>query len=230
MSDKKEKQNERTEEKKREKKEKPQRQRDENKEKKFYLFTAIGCAAALLAIIIVAMVATTAGKVDGGQGNVNTESVTPPSSDDNGDNKPVVSEKEEMVSPIEWVSVSNDYGFYHNQTLNSYYHHVGIDFSAAAGTEVKAAKSGRIESIYKGDILSGTEIVVDHGDGLKTVYRFVEEKEGLKVGDEVDGGEVIATVASPTGDEYKDGAHLHFEVLEKGENVDPTLHLTLEEK
>ena len=79
-------------------------------------------------------------------------------------------------------------------------------------------------------MLSGTEIVVDHGNGLKTLYRFVEAKEGLKAGDSVEKGDVIATVAEANGDEYKDGAHLHFEILENGKKVDPAKHLTLEEK
>ena len=61
-------------------------------------------------------------------------------------------------------------------------------------------------------------------------YRFVTEVEGLKVGDTVEKGEVIATVAEATGDEYKDGAHLHFEMLVDGENVDPSTYLTMEEK
>ena len=42
--------------------------------------------------------------------------------------------------------------------------------------------------------------------------------------------EVIATVAEAAGNEYKDGAHLHFEVLKEGKNVDPAEYLTLEEK
>ena len=89
---------------------------------------------------------------------------------------------------------------------------------------------GEVESIYKDDLLSGTEIVVKHSDGLKTLYRFVTEVNGLKVGDKVEKGEVIATVAEAAGDEYKDGAHLHFEVLKNGQNVDPAEYLTLEEK
>ena len=72
--------------------------------------------------------------------------------------------------------------------------------------------------------------MIDHGDGVKTVYEFVEAKEGLKAGDRVERGDVIATVSAPTGNEYKDGAHLHFEVMENGTAVDPSEYLTLEEK
>ena len=41
---------------------------------------------------------------------------------------------------------------------------------------------------------------------------------------------MIATVAEANGDEYKDGAHLHFEILKNNKNVDPATYLTLEEK
>ena len=45
-----------------------------------------------------------------------------------------------------------------------------------------------------------------------------------------DAAVVIATVAEANGKEYKDGAHLHFEIFENGKNVDPAKYLTLEEK
>ncbi len=215
-------------------------------EKKFYLFTAIGCAAVLIAIIVIAIAVSNASKVEDPEALRNpSSSVQTPSdnsasggnsSDDKptgnnpSEDEPVVVVPDGMLSPIESVNVSNDFGFYHNTTLNNYYEHTGIDFTAAAGSEVKAAQAGTIESIYKADLLLGTQITIDHGDGLKTVYRFVEEKEGLAVGDKVERGEVIATVAEANGNEYKDGAHLHFEVMENGVAVDPTKHLTLEEK
>lgn len=205
-----------------------------NGEKKFYLFTAIGCAAVLVAILVVAIVVSGGNKVDAPAANLGSSTVDTPADNpqepDDEKNEPVVTVPEGMVSPLETVSILNDYGFYHNKTLNTYYEHAGIDFSAAAGTQVMAVESGTIESIYKDDILLGTEIVVDHGDGLKTVYRFVTEAEGLKVGDKVEKGEVIATVAEANGNEYKDGAHLHFEMMQDGKTIDPAIQLPLEEK
>ncbi len=204
-------------------------------EKKFYLFTAIGCAAVLVAIIVIAIAVTAGGKVEeptieNPPPVMEVPKDTTPELEKPSENKPVVVVPEEMSLPVDAVTLVNDYGFFHNKTLNSYYEHAGVDFSASAGTAVKAAMSGTVESIYKDDILLGTQIVVDHGKGLKTVYRFVDVREDLAVGDEVKLGEVIATVAEATGEEYKDGAHLHFEVWENGKEVDPTLHLTLEEK
>ncbi|MBQ5929800.1 MAG: M23 family metallopeptidase, partial [Clostridia bacterium] len=152
------------------------------------------------------------------------------SGDEGGTNKPVGGESEGMAMPVSAVAVGNDYGFYHNKTLNNYYEHTGVDFTAEVGTEVFAVDAGVVESIYKEDLLLGTQIVVAHENGVKSVYRFVNEKEGLKVGDSVAKGDVIATVAEPTGNEYKDGAHLHFEITVDGKSVDPAAYLTLEEK
>ena len=58
----------------------------------------------------------------------------------------------------------------------------------------------------------------------------VTAADGLKAGDKVEKGQVIATVAEANGNEYKDGAHLHFEVHKDGTSVDPASYLTLEEK
>jgi murein DD-endopeptidase MepM/ murein hydrolase activator NlpD len=201
-------------------------------EKKFYLYTAIACAAVLVAIVTVALLVTNLGKVDAPSANLNSSTVDLPADgpqEEPEENEPVVTLPEGMVLPVE-AAVSVDYGFYHNQTLNSYYEHAGVDFMAAAGTEVFAAEDGTIESVYKDDLLSGTEIVVNHGNGLKTLYRFVTETAGVKVGDKVKKGDLIATVAEANGDEYKDGAHLHFEVIKNNQSVDPATYLTLEEK
>lgn len=199
-----------------------------NRERKFYLFTALACVAVLVAIIVVAVSVTSGEKVD-------EEAKRPPVTSENvetsepEEEKPVGGLPEGMVLPVSG-NVLNDFGFFHNQTLNSYYAHTGMDFSATVGADVFAVEDGVVESIYKDDLLSGTEIIVSHGNGLKSVYRFVTEVDGLKVGAEVKKGDVIATVAEATGNEYKDGAHLHFEILENGKSVDPALHLTLNEK
>ncbi len=210
-----------------------------SKEKRFYLFTAGVCATALVAIIVVAVVvANFGGKEVPTTGKIPSSDNSTMSSDpgDNGNvgddekDDPVITVPEGMIMPIATVSVSNDFGFYHNLTLNKYYEHTGVDFSAEVGAEVLAVEDGVVESIYQNDTLTGTEITLDHGDGVKTVYRFVEVAKNISVGMEVKKGDVIATVAEATGAEYKDGAHLHFEIVKNGESVDPTIYLTFEEK
>jgi murein DD-endopeptidase MepM/ murein hydrolase activator NlpD len=207
-----------------------------SKEKRFYLITSISCAAALVAIVLIAVLVTNFGGVElptaGNNSSINQPSNGGNGGDvgDGGNDEPVINTPEGMIMPLESVSVVNDFGFYHNKTLNNYYEHKGVDFTAEVGTEVLAADDGVIVTIYRDDVLTGTEITIDHGDGVKTVYRFVDVAEGISVGTDVKKGDVIATVAEATGEEYKDGAHLHFEVIKSGQQVDPATYLTFEEK
>lgn len=195
--------------------------------KKLYLYIALGCAAVLVcaAIIVTAVVLANRSRVSIDAGDNSGGQIETPDPD-----QPVIETPEEFISPVSVVSVLNEYGFYYNKTLGNYYEHMGVDFTAEVGSEVYAVASGTVESVYTSDVLVGTQITIDHGDGVKSVYQFVEAKEGLKAGDEVKQGDVIATVAEANGSEYKDGAHLHFEVFKDGANVDPAEYLTLEEK
>lgn len=210
-----------------EQKDKKKKKEPMDGEKRFYLLTAIGCAVALTAIIAVAVIFTgenhtTTGALDSGN-----QQEQPADKDDNQD---VVVTPEGFVMPLESVSVGNGYGFYYNSSVGAYYGHKGLDFSATAGAEVYSIEAGVVEKITRDELLTGTEIVIDHGDGIKSVYRFVDAVDGLKVGDRVNKSQQIATVAEACGTEYKDGAHLHLEIIEDGKLVDPNLYLTLEEK
>lgn len=135
-----------------------------------------------------------------------------------------------FLMPVDEVNAVNSYGFYHNTTLDKYYLHTGIDFAGDVGDEVYAALDGTVESITSDPVLMGTTITLSHENGLKTTYTFVDAAEGLAVGDTVEKGDVIATVAEAMGQEYKDGAHLHFEVFLNDEAVDPETYLDIDSK
>ena len=60
-----------------------------------------------------------------------------------------------------------------------------------------------------------------------------EALAALRAGDTVEQGEVIGTVsaaADAMGNEFNEGAHLHFEVLENEKQIDPATYLDYEEK
>lgn len=135
-----------------------------------------------------------------------------------------------FLMPVDEVNAVNSYGFYHNTTLDKYYLHTGIDFAGDVGGEVYAALDGTVESITSDPVLMGTTITLSHENGLKTTYTFVDAAEGLAVGNTVEKGDVIATVAEAMGQEYKDGAHLHFEVFLNDEAVDPETYLDIDSK
>lgn len=151
-------------------------------------------------------------------------------SDDSGDDSEDVTSAYEFISPVASVNVINDYTFYYNKTLDCYHYHTGLDFAADAGTEVVACLDGTVESITVGDILDGTKVVLAHANGIKTTYYFIDAAEGLSVGDTVERGDVIGTIAEPVGSEYKEGAHLHFEITQDGELADPNDYLDIAEK
>lgn len=137
-----------------------------------------------------------------------------------------------FIMPVEQVTSIVEYSdtMVFNETLGRYSSHRAIDFFAEEGTSVLAVYGGKIESIETA-LLSGVTVVIDHGDGLKTSYNSIEVDENeLFVGKKVEAGEVIGTVSTTNRQEYKSGAHLHFQVTEDGEVIDPSKYLTLQEK
>lgn len=136
------------------------------------------------------------------------------------------------AAPLASVKYSLGYGeIYTNQTVGWSYRHKAIDFAAEVGAEVYAMADGEVEAVSYND-KTGNYIIVDHGDGLKTMYRFVEPVKGLGKGATVKKGAVIGSVAEAYGSEYKDGPHLHFEVSKNGVAQNPTdyFEAVLEEK
>ena len=116
-----------------------------------------------------------------------------------------------------------------NSTLNRFSAHLAIDFYADEGTPVLAVYDGVVESVET-SLIKGTSITIDHGNGLKTVYNSLADGDMVVKGQSVKQGDIIGDVSISNRQEYKDGAHLHFEVFENGEKIDPVKYLNFEEK
>ncbi len=98
--------------------------------------------------------------------------------------------------------------------------HGGLDFAASVGTAIHAAAGGRVTVAgFKADF--GWTVEVDHGNGLGTRYAHASLLY-VKVGDLVTPGDRIAAVGSSG---RSTGPHLHFEVLRRGEAIDPRRYL-----
>jgi murein DD-endopeptidase MepM/ murein hydrolase activator NlpD len=98
--------------------------------------------------------------------------------------------------------------------------HGGIDIDSDSGTPIAAAESGLVllAESYGG---YGKAVVIDHGGGLTTLYAH-QSKLAVSAGDRVERGSVIGYVGC-TG--FCTGPHLHFEVWEAGNRVDPMRYL-----
>lgn len=95
--------------------------------------------------------------------------------------------------------------------------HHGIDIPANKGTPVRTAASGTV--LYAGNGMRGygNVVVVDHGEGVTTLYGHLNDFR-VESGDAVPAGAVIGTVGD-TGN--AEGSHLHFELRFEDEAVDP---------
>ena len=140
--------------------------------------------------------------------------------------KPVV-----FIMPVENSSSIGAYTetMVWNGTLGRFTAHLAIDFFADEGTNVLAVYDGTIESIET-SLIYGTTITIDHGNGLKSVYNSLADGDAVTQGQVVKQGDVIGEVSLTNRQEYKSGAHLHFEVYENGEKIDPVKYLAFEEK
>ncbi len=208
--------------------------------KNAYYFVFIACLAVLTVITVALVIAANNPSEPVGNDKV----IEKPEEPDNPENPGTQEEPdkpdkpEEPVAsvivfdmPVKNAAVIKEYtdSVVYNKTLGLYTGHKAIDFGAEAGTEVTSVYDGVIESVTTGKI-EGTTVVIDHGKGLKSVYNCIDADETLKEGQTVKKGEVIGVVSLNNKTEYKDGAHLHFEVTENGTKVDPEKYLLTEEK
>jgi murein DD-endopeptidase MepM/ murein hydrolase activator NlpD len=94
--------------------------------------------------------------------------------------------------------------------------HKGIDFAGKAGDQVVATAAGVVT--WSGERYGyGNLVEIDHGNGIRTRYGHNKELN-VAVGDIVTKGQSVALLGN-TG--RSTGAHVHYEVLKNGEQVDP---------
>ncbi|MDP2632153.1 MAG: M23 family metallopeptidase [Candidatus Curtissbacteria bacterium] len=108
---------------------------------------------------------------------------------------------------------------YMSQGYTAY--HRGNDIATALGTPIHPVGSGIVEFAGFTPDGRGNEVIVDHGDGLKTLYAHMG-KIYVGVGNLVISSDTLGTVGL-TG--RTTGAHVHFEVYDHSIAVNPTSYL-----
>ncbi len=95
--------------------------------------------------------------------------------------------------------------------------HYGVDYAVPTGTAVFATADGVVQNINIRGQSTGTSITLSHGKDYKTFYGYLD-KVLVRAGSRVMRGDVIG-FSGNTGLSY--APHLHYEVIFKGEKVDP---------
>jgi murein DD-endopeptidase MepM/ murein hydrolase activator NlpD len=94
--------------------------------------------------------------------------------------------------------------------------HLGLDFRVSSGTPVEAMNDGTV-LLARPMFFEGNFVVIDHGQGLLTLYLHLSEFK-VKEGDRVKRGQVIG-LSGGTG--RATGPHLHAAVRWQGTYLDP---------
>jgi murein DD-endopeptidase MepM/ murein hydrolase activator NlpD len=123
-----------------------------------------------------------------------------------------------LRTPIDGARVSSLFGSRKNPVLGYTMMHRGIDFAAPTGTPIYAAGDGTIEMRGRNGAY-GNYIRIRHNAEYETAYAHMSQfAPHLAHGSRVHQGQIIGYVGS-TG--RATGPHLHYEVLVRGEQINP---------
>ncbi len=100
-------------------------------------------------------------------------------------------------------------------------YHPAIDIHTKSGVPVTAADGGTVVLVSWLTYSYGYHIIIDHGNGLETLYAHLSTIS-VEAGQQVSKGDVVGAVGS-TG--RSTGPHLHFEVRENGVQRNPFSYL-----
>ena len=122
--------------------------------------------------------------------------------------------------PVAQARISSPYGVIDKIRNNK--PHRGIDLVAPLGTDVIASYGGEVivaddVSLHKN---FGLTVLIRYGN-IETLYAHLD-RVVVKAGDRVRAGDSIGTVGE-TG--RATGPHLHFELIQNGQHIDPILYL-----
>lgn len=124
-----------------------------------------------------------------------------------------------LKTPINGAKITSRFGLRSHPILGYSKMHRGVDFGAPTGTPIYAAGDGTVDFAgTKGGY--GKYLRLKHSNNYGTAYAHVSRfAKGIAEGRKVKQGQIVAYVGS-TG--MSTGPHLHYEVLVKGAQVNPS--------
>ena len=113
--------------------------------------------------------------------------------------------------------ISSSFGYRSDPFLGTRKRHTGMDFACHIGNQVYATADGVVEAVRTDTYGYGKYVIIDHGFGYKTRYAHLS-KINVEKGMTVTRGSLIA-LSGNSG--RSSGPHLHYEVMYKGNYVNP---------
>jgi Peptidase family M23/Transglycosylase SLT domain len=124
----------------------------------------------------------------------------------------------QFLWPVPGGRLTSEFGLRFHPVKKVWQEHEGIDIAREEGAPILASDGGVVVDSRPSEGY-GWILVIDHGNGFRTLYAHMYEKDVLvKVGERVNKGQIIARVGS---NGWVTGPHLHFEVRYNGQLVDP---------
>ncbi len=123
-----------------------------------------------------------------------------------------------LKTPVDGAKITSGYGMRHHPILGFSKMHKGVDFGVPPGTPIMAAGDGSVEMAGPNGAY-GNYVRLRHGNGFATAYAHMQRiAQGVHTGRRVMQGQIIGFVGS-TG--RSTGPHLHYEVLQGNNQVNP---------
>ena len=119
--------------------------------------------------------------------------------------------------------LSSSFGYRSDPFSGRSARHTGVDFAMKPGNPIYATGDGVVESVKFEFFGYGNQVVIDHGFGYKTRYAHLKSV-GVVEGMKVKRGECIGQSGNSG---RSSGPHLHYEVLYKGNFVNPANYYDL---
>ena len=202
------------------------------KTNKFTRFLRNNAALLLLIFCVLAIAAVVlAVTLTGGESDTpiipDNPVVVDPKPDKPNNPEPVIKDKIKVYfqKPVNYSSVSMEYTdgketlFVFSSTLKEWAAHKGVDLVATDGTAVNAMYDGTVLDVTETFGL-GRTVTIDHGDNVVATYASLSDVQVIK-GQTVKKGEQIGSASTTASNEFMDGAHVHLEVKQNGQYVDP---------
>ena len=124
----------------------------------------------------------------------------------------------EIITPYAVTSLIYD------KTMEDWRVHGGLDISAQLGDHVLAVSAGTVTAVIS-DAMYGTTVIIEHADGVESIYSNLAAQPTVYKGDKVEPGQVIGSVGHTAICESALSPHLHFTMRKGGVGTDPEAYL-----